>query len=236
MTYDLTYQRAEGPSGGAQPGTIALTTYITSKWSGTRSLGIYNPRMIRGSSTSWSIHAEGRAVDIGVGLDADGEAIGDMVAEWVTDNASRLGVQYLIWNRQSWTQSRGWRAYTGVSPHRDHLHIEQTRLAAAQLTDGDIAALTVTIPDGPHGRVTPEFDPPIELRDVISWCRAPGGGVWVLADNGDVYAIDAPYYGGPNHELRPITYDVLGAPARIEADGRGYTVITDRGYAYGYAP
>lgn len=237
MTFNLTYQRAEGPTGRARPGTVALQNHILETWEPARSLGIYNPRRIRGG-TSWSMHAEGRAVDIGVSLTPAGEEIGDQIATWLINNAPQLGVQYFIWNRQSWTHARGWRAYRGVSPHRDHLHIEQTRVAADQLTPGDIAALAVTIPLGPAGRQHPEFDPPVVIGEaLVSWAARPSGGVWALGESGSVYALDAPYHGGPRHELRDITYDVLGVPVRIEADGdNAYTVITDLGYVYGYAP
>jgi hypothetical protein len=50
-----------------------------------------------------------------VGPDKDGVAAG---------NAHRLGVMYVIWNKQSWESWRGsWKAYTGASPHTDHIHI-----------------------------------------------------------------------------------------------------------------
>ncbi len=38
-------------------------------------------------------------------------------------------MQYLIWNRRSWAPGRGWRTYTGVSPHTDHIHVELNRSA-----------------------------------------------------------------------------------------------------------
>ncbi|MGV8968743.1 MAG: DUF4214 domain-containing protein [Cellulomonas sp.] len=46
--------------------------------------------------------------------------------EQVGYNARRLGVMYIIWNRQIWNNSSasaGWRAYTGAVPHTDHVHI-----------------------------------------------------------------------------------------------------------------
>lgn len=41
-------------------------------------------------------------------------------------NARRLGVMYVIWNSKQWSAYRpqdGWRAYTGASPHTDHVHV-----------------------------------------------------------------------------------------------------------------
>ena len=50
-----------------------------------------------------------------VGPDAQGVAAG---------NARRLGVQYVIFNRQTWQSWTGaWKPYTGCSPHTDHVHI-----------------------------------------------------------------------------------------------------------------
>jgi pyruvate/2-oxoglutarate dehydrogenase complex dihydrolipoamide acyltransferase (E2) component len=41
-------------------------------------------------------------------------------------NARRLGVMYIIWNGQMFRMydaARGWAAYTGASPHTDHIHL-----------------------------------------------------------------------------------------------------------------
>ncbi|MEJ5915917.1 hypothetical protein WDV86_15920, partial [Pseudokineococcus sp. 1T1Z-3] len=53
-----------------------------------------------------------------VGPDADGVTAG---------NARRLGVMYVIWDSRIWASYRPtWRAYTGASPHTDHVHISLT--------------------------------------------------------------------------------------------------------------
>lgn len=51
---------------------------------------------------------------------------GTALAEYARVNAARLGVKYIIWNRQQWSvakASQGWRPYTGSNPHTDHVHI-----------------------------------------------------------------------------------------------------------------
>ena len=235
VTYALTYQKATTPAGGPQPGTVALQNHIVTRWPATRTLGIYNNRTIRGS-TSLSIHAEGRAVDIGVPITTEGEQVGNQIADWATTHAPQLGIQYLIWNQRSWRHDRGWRPYRGVSPHRDHLHIEQTREAAANITDADIATLN-QIPRGADTREGFRYPQPIMLRPIISVANCPNGGVWALADNGDVYALGhpaPPYWGGPNDERLGRIYDVLGEPDSIIAAGNGYLVSTDLDYTYGY--
>jgi hypothetical protein len=43
--------------------------------------------------------------------------------------ARRMGVMYVIWNRQIWSAyraSEGWRPYSGASAHRDHVHISMS--------------------------------------------------------------------------------------------------------------
>jgi hypothetical protein len=82
-----------------------------------------------------SEHKEGRALDYMLNNnDASERAIANTVVDWMlaTDGhgnkhaiARRMGLQYIIWNRQIWSSSRaseGWRNYTGDNPHTDHIH------------------------------------------------------------------------------------------------------------------
>ena len=135
--YDLTYQSATGPTDGPEPGTKRLADYLEQKWPATAFWGIYNPRKI-GGTNRWSTHAEGRGLDLGIPLDDAGLDLGNEIAQWLIDHAEQLGCQYLIWNGRSWSPSRGWRIYTGQSPHRDHIHLEQTRRAAAVWNPDDL--------------------------------------------------------------------------------------------------
>lgn len=58
----------------------------------------------------------------GLALDVMTVAKGNLVANWTVQNAARLGVTYIIWNRRIW-QNGKWSAYSGPSPHTDHVHI-----------------------------------------------------------------------------------------------------------------
>lgn len=58
---------------------------------------------------------------LGLALDAM-TTNGGPIANWAIQNAERLHVKYVIWNRQIW-QNGKWSAYTGTSPHTDHVHI-----------------------------------------------------------------------------------------------------------------
>lgn len=70
-------------------------------------------------------HPKGLAVDF---MTRDGRAL----AEYARANYGRLRITYVIWNRRIWNRSKDgdsrpnwaqWRAYVGVSPHTDHVHI-----------------------------------------------------------------------------------------------------------------
>jgi len=224
MTFDLTYQRAEGPSGGAEPGAIVLQQFLVDRFGGWNG-GIYNPRRVRGSSTTWSIHAEGRAGDLmvpgGWGGSAEGRAIGDAAAEFLVANAPRLGVQQVIWWERDWREANGWTGYGGAHPHRDHVHWELTREAAAVLT----AEMIVEVAAPP----SPVVDVQVHPLDTGYWmvtaegevipfgdcqhfgdmkgtvlngpvirivCTASADGYWLFAEDGGVFAFgDAPFLG-----------------------------------------
>lgn len=120
-------------SGGAQPGTKIMADFIMQKF-GTRNLGIYNCRSVRGG-TSLSLHGEGRAFDAGLLVSNPAEKQrGDELFLWAIQNAVNFGFQEVIWNRQIWTPARGIRAYTGTNPHTDHVHLGQNRAGAAGTT------------------------------------------------------------------------------------------------------
>ncbi len=81
-----------------------------------------------------SEHYDGRGLDWSMNAyDPRQKAVGDSVAAWLTENdgemARRFGIQSIIWNQQSWytyASEQGWQAYTGPSPHTDHLHFSFT--------------------------------------------------------------------------------------------------------------
>ncbi|MFI7212491.1 coiled-coil domain-containing protein [Micromonospora maritima] len=80
-------------------------------------------------------HPKGRACDFAAATDgfedrtATGgdKAYGDSLASWAKNNASRLGIMYVIWYRQIWMPNTGWRAYSGggspAADHTNHVHI-----------------------------------------------------------------------------------------------------------------
>ncbi|AGL14062.1 hypothetical protein [Actinoplanes sp. N902-109] len=80
-------------------------------------------------------HPKGRACDFaadkgGFGGVATGSSktYGNNLANYFIDNASRLGVLYVIWFKRIWLPSSGWKAYTRgngdpSSDHTNHVHL-----------------------------------------------------------------------------------------------------------------
>lgn len=114
-----------------KPGTAALRATLLSTYGG-RDLGVVRACTIGARSE----HKEGRAFDWGLNAANPAErAVAHRFLKWLTArgpgggrgyNARRLGVMYVIWNRQIWSAYRaaeGWRAYTGGESHTDHIHI-----------------------------------------------------------------------------------------------------------------
>lgn len=143
MTLYRGYQPAAACTGGPSPGSKALMAWFLGAFGsrGGKNLGIYNCRSVAGSSTT-SLHGEGRACDLGI--NPHGAAYGDWVAEQLRLNSAELGIQCVIWKRRIWSGSypdAGWRPYTGVADHLDHIHTELTRAAAQTLTADRVHAV-----------------------------------------------------------------------------------------------
>lgn len=113
-------------------------------WDFTFSMGIYNCRNARGS-TSLSHHAEGRALDIGIPTITPSRADavkGMQVVHALGSTGARLGIDHLIYNRTIWSARKpGGRPYTGEHPHYDHIHAGLTQLSGANLSYGTLLAV-----------------------------------------------------------------------------------------------
>ena len=132
--YDDVSNQEKYATSGPRPGAIALMQYVNANWAGTSNMGIYADRPNTADKTKWSIHAMGRALDIGCNAGTQ-KKIGDEIAAFLKDHQCDLGVQLIIWNRKSWSVSRsGWKDYSGPNPHTDHLHVELNKKAADSLT------------------------------------------------------------------------------------------------------
>ncbi len=120
------YQGAVRCTAGPTPGARALMAWFLGAYAaqGGVNTGIYNCRAVRGGTTT-SLHGEGRAADLGIRPYS--AAYGTALAESLRLHSHELGIQLIIWNKRVWSGSypdAGWRPYTGVASHTDHLHVE----------------------------------------------------------------------------------------------------------------
>lgn len=137
VPYDGAPPYADGAncSGGSTPGARTLRDHLLGYFPQIASIGIYNCRVIAGTS-SMSLHGVGRALDVMIPTidgDADNGA-GDPIAQFLIENAEALGLQMIIWDGSIWNAARSPRhyVYNGSNPHRDHLHIELNEAGAAE--------------------------------------------------------------------------------------------------------
>lgn len=137
MSVYVGYVGAKNCTTGPQPGSKALMAAFLGLYAakGGTNLGIFNCRPVRGSTSTTSLHGEGRACDFGI--NPHGAAWGTALAEVLRAFSAELGIQCVIWDRRIWSGAKpeaGWRAYSGTNPHRDHIHVELTWAAARSLT------------------------------------------------------------------------------------------------------
>lgn len=127
----------------AKPGTLAFSQNTLAAFTNTGTYGISRDCNIGGQSE----HKEGRAWDWrALASNAAEHRSVDQMLNWLlaTDAegnkhamARRLGVMYIIWDRQMFRMYRvedGWQPYSGSSPHTDHVHISFTRAGGDKTT------------------------------------------------------------------------------------------------------
>ncbi len=133
----------------AHPGTTEIANYIFGRWSFARNSGTYSCRRNSGNTSHLSVHAIGRAIDIGIAtIDGDADNTrGDEIANWLIANAEHIGVQRVIWDGMYWTGSRrndhfremcDTRAECGgrtpPDHHVNHIHLEVSVAAGRRET------------------------------------------------------------------------------------------------------
>lgn len=118
------------PPSGCQSGTHALGAAIRDVFPELQSLtlvyGCYNHRLIEGSS-SFSLHAEGRALDVGVPPAATKD-VGWELACTLVEQRITLGTMRVIWDGHIWSTEKPdkWRKLSlQLNQHHDHVHVEQ---------------------------------------------------------------------------------------------------------------
>jgi hypothetical protein len=73
----------------------------------------------KGRACDWSLQKSGFS-----SWDTNRERMyGNNLTAFLVRNADRLGIYYVIWNRQIWFPATGWKSYSGPSDHTDHVHV-----------------------------------------------------------------------------------------------------------------
>lgn len=111
---------------------------------GITNIGGYAYRDIAGTTTL-SDHAKGLALDV---MTSNGQGI----ADWARSNAKTLNITYVIYNRRIWSVARsgeGWRRYTGVNPHTDHVHLSFKPSGASPTASGSASGGSGTADTAP---------------------------------------------------------------------------------------
>ncbi|HQE32155.1 MAG TPA: SH3 domain-containing protein [Propionibacteriaceae bacterium] len=108
---------------GLQPRAQAVVTDVRSRFPVIRT--IYGVR-----ADSIPDHPSGRAVDLMIPSYQSNAATGQQIAEYYRANASRFGIEYIIFNQRIWSVARsseGWRYMadrgSDTANHKDHVHI-----------------------------------------------------------------------------------------------------------------
>ena len=78
----------------------------------------------KGRACDFAAHSTGFLNEAATGSD---KTYGNNLAAYFIKNADRLGVMYVIWYRQIWMPSTGWRSYSGsggpAAVHTNHVHL-----------------------------------------------------------------------------------------------------------------
>ncbi len=162
-------------------------------------------------------HGEGRALDWMLNAKkASDLAMGNAITRWLAAPdaqgrqgamARRLGINYIIWNRQqwkAWAPERGWTAYTGSSPHTDHIHISFTWDGAVKRTSWWTGTAVTTYLTGPPGAAQPTSNNPKDYVNIALRRGSRGKAVEVLQKTIGGIAADGSF--GPATEARVKAY------------------------------
>jgi uncharacterized coiled-coil protein SlyX len=73
----------------------------------------------KGRACDWSLQKSGFAP----WHNQDTREYGNNLMAFLVRNSDKLGILYVIWNKQIWFPATGWKSYSGPSDHTDHVHV-----------------------------------------------------------------------------------------------------------------
>lgn len=229
------YEHATGCADArCQPGTRALYEAVLALDPRFQLLGCFNCRHVRGSRSTWSLHAEGRATDIGFHDPGDQTRHGgeagrhlQVICDRIIRAPRQIGCQQIIYDARIWRYGDpGWRPFDGGSgPHHDHAHIELSWDAARRLTHDDVRRFLTggsPMPDDP--------DPDYGGQTPVAVIPA-GRGYHLVTRDGAVYSFRCTHhgsaYGQSDHPIVTAT-GVQGGYFLVAADGGVFAYGTAR--------
>jgi peptidoglycan hydrolase-like protein with peptidoglycan-binding domain len=233
---------------GERPGVVAFAKLLNATY-GTHTYGIWRRCVLE--------HGEGRALDWM--LDAktpEGLELGNRITRWLAAPdaqgrpgamARRFGINYIIWNRQSWRAydpGRGWTPYFGVSPHTDHIHISFTWDGAYGRTSWWTGVPVVTPLTGPVAGAEPVVSVPTAVKTASGypWLRQGHSGADVVLAQRVVGAVADGDFGPKTAAAVSAWQASHGVPVTGEMDNATWSrmvalkLITSRASAAAPAP
>lgn len=233
---------------GERPGVVAFAKLLNATY-GTHTYGIWRRCVLE--------HGEGRALDWM--LDAktpEGLELGNRITRWLAAPdaqgrpgamARRFGINYIIWNRQSWRAydpGRGWTPYFGVSPHTDHIHISFTWDGAYGRTSWWTGVPVVTPLTGPVAGAEPVVSVPTAVKTASGypWLRQGHSGADVVLAQRVVGAVADGDFGPKTATAISAWQASHGVPVTGEMDNATWSrmvalkLITSRAPAAAPAP
>lgn len=155
-------------------------------------LGVCACRSTGAGSTSQ--HARCRAWDLGLPL-VNGRAnpVGHQIVQALIPKAGQLGLTELIWNRKRYSAAHPYgTAYTGVSPHIDHIHgahtLNATRLLnvpTIRFVMGDVQPPAPQPPAQPPPPPQPAPFTPPQGPDMRFFISDPSYGIRLVISDGN---------------------------------------------------
>jgi MYXO-CTERM domain-containing protein len=190
------WRGASACAGRLRDGARDIGVYLRDRYTVIDTVGGYACRRNTADSSRMSVHGTGRALDLMIpkrGGGADSTR-GDVIANFLVTNASKMGVQLIIWNRTIWrANGTNASAYGGPHPHDDHIHVELTNEAARKQTpwfqmsaDGG-GVMDAGVADGSSSLDDENEDASAPMRDAAADARPKDAGTTTP----DAAAIDA---------------------------------------------
>lgn len=139
---------------GMKPQTATVANTLGERFH-LKTIGGYRPNSSPYDDPKFG-HATGLAIDFMTNDIPNGSSTGGALAKYLQENASSLGVEYVIWEQRIWSQTRsdeGWRPMPDrgdpTQNHMDHVHLSLNGTGGGDVPPGGEGAGAGCPADGP---------------------------------------------------------------------------------------